>query len=50
MFVDPLPTPEDQALLVELVRLFNLERLRGPSGVVQIRVRDPSANSLAMRV
>jgi hypothetical protein len=50
LFVDPLPSPDDQAQLVELVRLFNEERLRGPSGVVQIRVRDPSANSLRMRV
>jgi DNA-binding response OmpR family regulator len=50
LYVDPLPLPEDQQQLVELVRLFNEARLRGPSGIVRVRIRDPSGDSLAMRI
>jgi hypothetical protein len=50
LYVDPLPLPEDQQQLVELVRLFNEARLRGPSGIVRVRIRDPSGDSLEMRI
>ncbi len=50
LYVHPLAAPEDHEQFVELVRLYNHARLRGPSGVVQIRVRDPSANSPVMRI
>jgi hypothetical protein len=50
LYVESLPSPEDQQQLVELVRLFNEARLRGPSGLVRIRIRDPSADSPTMRI
>lgn len=50
LVIEPLWSAQDHELQIELVRLFNAERLRGPAGRVEIRIRDPSANSPAMRI
>ena len=50
LYVERLPDPDDRALQLELVRLINAERLRGPSGLVEIKIRDPSASSLTLRI
>ena len=50
LVIEPLWSARDRELQIELVRLFNAERLRGPSGRVELRIRDPSVNSPAMRI
>lgn len=50
LYVERLPDPNDRSLQCELVRLINAERLRGPAGLVEIRIRDPALSSLTMRI